>query len=231
MDLIPRIKEKVTIQEALSHFGVEVPPRCRDPVMTRCPWHEDHNPSMAVYRRKGRAWCYACNKGGDIIDITAIFLRYDTKGAVNYWADCLGLSEERPLNPEEERSLRLRAIEERERRKAQCLAREASLIMERGLRPRDASEFRLFDVIYKRKDRLDEGLAFVDDFDALRSYLLGLLRWRITALKMLRACGRNVRFPLRLATAQSTPSRQPRPFRTAREKVLSEERGSRCAKF
>lgn len=46
MTLIERIKEELTLEACLDHFGVEVPPRGRDPVMVRCPWHED----------KTRAW-------------------------------------------------------------------------------------------------------------------------------------------------------------------------------
>ncbi len=37
---------------------------------TRCPWHEDSHPSLALYERSGEnhCHCFACGKGGNVID-------------------------------------------------------------------------------------------------------------------------------------------------------------------
>ena len=34
-----------------------------------CLWHTDSNPSMHLYKKDNRVWCFACNKGGDVIDV------------------------------------------------------------------------------------------------------------------------------------------------------------------
>jgi len=92
---IETVKQSVDIVEALDHFGVSVPPRGRDPVMVNCPWHEDDTPSLAVYRREGRAWCFGCNKGGDVLDVTTLFLNCDLKEALGYWSNRLGIEDTR----------------------------------------------------------------------------------------------------------------------------------------
>lgn len=34
------------------------------------PAHDDSNPSFVVYLGQDRAWCYGCQRGGDVIDLT-----------------------------------------------------------------------------------------------------------------------------------------------------------------
>ena len=34
-----------------------------------CPFHEDKTPSLKVYRRQNRWYCFSCNSGTDIIDL------------------------------------------------------------------------------------------------------------------------------------------------------------------
>lgn len=97
--MIGRIKSKLSIEACLEHFGVEAPPEQRNIVMVPCPWHDDQTPSLAIYRREGRAWCFSCNKGGDVIDVTAIFIKSDISGAIAYWRERLGFAPEIRRNP------------------------------------------------------------------------------------------------------------------------------------
>jgi hypothetical protein len=179
--LIEQIQQAVTIEAALSHFGVEVPPRGRDTVMVPCPWHEDKTPSMAVYRRDNRAWCYSCNRGGDVLDITALFIKRDIKEAVRYWADRLGLSTSRPdLGAAREMK------EARERGCVRGIAHRASLKAEQGIpRPRDPELLDMFDYVYEAKDAIDQRYKGVGDRAGLMAYLKALGEWRGYASRLL----------------------------------------------
>lgn len=177
MSLIDEIKQSVTIEAALEHFGVEVPPRGRDPVMVRCPWHDERNPSMAVYRKRGRAWCYSCQKGGDVIDVTAIFLTRGIKEAVTYWADRLGLSRRIPTAEEVAEARRAR-----ERQRLRMVCHSWSQLVERGMpRPRDPDLLSIWDAAHRAKDGLDEFLlrdGGVKTRAQALAYMRQTLKWR-----------------------------------------------------
>jgi len=175
---IEEVKAQITIEEALSHFGVDVPPRGRDLVMVRCPWHEDRTPSLAVYRQEGRAWCFACQKGGDVLDVTALFLHADLKGAVDYWVDRLGIPLKRCLPKKGEARLLQKLEFERQKRRCKEIAERLSLRVEQTLpKPRDCEELRLFDVVYKYKEKLDRGIEWIETPGDLEAYKKGLVRW------------------------------------------------------
>lgn len=38
------------------------------------PGHEDRTPSFVIYSDHGRAWCFGCNRGGDVITLTGYML-------------------------------------------------------------------------------------------------------------------------------------------------------------
>ncbi len=35
-----------------------------------CIWHKDTHPSLYLYPQENKVWCFACNQGGDAIDVT-----------------------------------------------------------------------------------------------------------------------------------------------------------------
>lgn len=47
---------------------------------TLCPWHDDRDPSLVI--KNNRAWCFPCNRGGDVIDLYMVLNRCDMVTAV-----------------------------------------------------------------------------------------------------------------------------------------------------
>ena len=64
MSTYARIKQTVTTRQAAERYGLSV----NRGGMARCPFHEDHNPSMKV---DNRFYCFGCGASGDVIDFTA----------------------------------------------------------------------------------------------------------------------------------------------------------------
>ncbi len=62
---IERLKEQVPIEELVGR-NLELRPSGQ--VLTgRCPFHDDRNPSFAVYPEGRRFYCFGCGKHGDVI--------------------------------------------------------------------------------------------------------------------------------------------------------------------
>ena len=89
--MIAELKERLDVIACLSHFGVSVPASGRNVVACLCPFHEERTPSFMVYKSDNRAWCFGCNRGGDVLDLTRRFQDCSTSEAVAYWKDRLGL--------------------------------------------------------------------------------------------------------------------------------------------
>ena len=64
MSTYARIKQTVTTRQAAERYGLPV----NRSGMTRCPFHDDHHPSMKV---DDRFYCFGCGVSGDVIDFTA----------------------------------------------------------------------------------------------------------------------------------------------------------------
>ena len=64
MSTYARIKQTVTTRQAAERYGLSV----NRSGMVKCPFHEDHNPSMKV---DDRFYCFGCGTSGDVIDFTA----------------------------------------------------------------------------------------------------------------------------------------------------------------
>ena len=64
MSTYARIKQTVTTRQAAERYGLPV----NRSGMVKCPFHEDHNPSMKV---DDRFYCFGCGNSGDVIDFTA----------------------------------------------------------------------------------------------------------------------------------------------------------------
>lgn len=59
------VKAAVPMRAAAERFGLEV----NYAGMVRCPFHEDHTPSMKLY--DDHFYCFGCGRHGDVVDLTA----------------------------------------------------------------------------------------------------------------------------------------------------------------
>lgn len=110
-DLITRLKERYEKEikkreyelEYIKNLGKEITPK-GDPVTpervdrakqcpvrdllqikrgtTLCLWHDDHQPSMKVYDKDNRVYCFSCGHGGDVIDVYMALNGCDFRTAV-----------------------------------------------------------------------------------------------------------------------------------------------------
>ena len=62
------VKESVTVKQAAALYGLPV----TSTWMVRCPFHEDHTPSMKL--NDTYYYCFGCGATGDVIDLTAACL-------------------------------------------------------------------------------------------------------------------------------------------------------------
>ena len=64
MNIFDQIKEQVTARDAALRYGLQI----NRNGMTRCPFHDDHTPSMKIDQR---FYCFGCLASGDVITLTA----------------------------------------------------------------------------------------------------------------------------------------------------------------
>ena len=65
MNLFKIVKTTVTVKQAAALYGLPI----TTTGMTRCPFHEDHTPSMKL--NDTYYYCFGCGATGDVIDLTA----------------------------------------------------------------------------------------------------------------------------------------------------------------
>ena len=65
MNLFKIVKTTVTVKQAAALYGLPI----TTTGMTRCPFHEDHTPSMKL--NDAYYYCFGCGATGDVIDLTA----------------------------------------------------------------------------------------------------------------------------------------------------------------
>lgn len=69
MTLIQAIRENVTAKRAGEVYGLQFD---RRGYKALCPWHKDTNPSLSF--KGAKCHCFACNNGGDAVDLVAQLL-------------------------------------------------------------------------------------------------------------------------------------------------------------
>lgn len=89
MSIYQRIKQTVTTRQAAERYGLSV----NQSGMVRCPFHEDHNPSMKV---DNRFYCFGCHASGDVIDFTAKLFGISLKDAAKKLAEDFGINSRPP---------------------------------------------------------------------------------------------------------------------------------------
>lgn len=74
MNLFAKVKDTLTTRAAAERYGIEVNRKG----MCRCPFHEDHHPSMKVDHR---FHCFGCQADGDVIDFVGRLFSLSPKDA------------------------------------------------------------------------------------------------------------------------------------------------------
>ena len=82
------VKSSVTAYDAALRYGLPV----NRSGMCRCPFHDDHVPSMKVDRR---FHCFGCGADGDVISLTAKLFRINNYEAAKKLAADFGICEEK----------------------------------------------------------------------------------------------------------------------------------------
>ena len=90
MNLFKLVKESVTVKQAAALYGLPV----TSTWMTRCPFHEDHTPSMKL--NDTYYYCFGCGATGDVIDLTARLFDLSSFQAARKLAQDFGLSPDKP---------------------------------------------------------------------------------------------------------------------------------------
>ena len=79
------VKAAVPVRAAAERYGLEV----NLGGMVRCPFHEDHTPSMKLY--EDHFYCFGCGKHGDVIDLVAELFAIPPYDAACKLADDFGV--------------------------------------------------------------------------------------------------------------------------------------------
>lgn len=90
MNLFKLVKESVTVKQAAALYGLPV----TSTWMTRCPFHEDHTPSMKL--NDTHYYCFGCGATGDVIDLTARLFDLSSFQAARKLAQDFGLNPDKP---------------------------------------------------------------------------------------------------------------------------------------
>jgi DNA primase len=64
MKIADNIKQLVTMSQLAEHYGFKVDRRG----FMKCPFHNEKDGSLKVYKGSKGFWCYGCNSGGSVID-------------------------------------------------------------------------------------------------------------------------------------------------------------------
>lgn len=112
MNQIETIKERVTITELLSYYGLTVDRNG----FTRCPFHQEKTPSMKVYVKDNRVKCFGCGVNSDQIDFVVRMNKCSVPEAIRYIGEIFHLEFDRKLTKSEKRKL-VADRKEREREK------------------------------------------------------------------------------------------------------------------
>ena len=90
MNLFKIVKESVTVKQTAALYGLPVTTTW----MTRCPFHEDHTPSMKLNEKY--FYCFGCGATGDVIDLVARLFDLSSFEAAQKLAQNFGIDPDKP---------------------------------------------------------------------------------------------------------------------------------------
>ena len=92
MNIYNTIKAAITTRQAAEHFGLAVDRHG----MARCPFHDDHQPSLKLDQRY---YCFGCHATGDVINFTARLHGISNRQAAEKLAEIFGEFPRPPTQP------------------------------------------------------------------------------------------------------------------------------------
>jgi DNA primase len=95
MDTSQEIKNRLSIVDVVREYATLHPAGSTGNYKMICPFHDDHSPSMVVNEKKGLAWCFVCNSGGDIFSFVQKIENCSFPEAVRLLADKAGIQMEK----------------------------------------------------------------------------------------------------------------------------------------
>ena len=84
MSYFQTLKDQITCRDAAERYGLEV----SRSGMARCPFHDDHTPSLKL---DDWYYCFGCHAQGDVIDLTARLLGISNYSAAKQLAQDFGI--------------------------------------------------------------------------------------------------------------------------------------------
>ena len=172
------VKAAVPMRAAAERYGLEV--KFSD--MVRCPFHEDHTPSMKLY--EDHFYCFGCGKHGDVVNLTAELFCIPPYDAACKLADDFGVDNGAEIVRMPARE-ELRIFREDQLRCQRVLSEYLRLLTEWKKRyaPTDSDA--------EPDDRFVEACQMIETIDYLTDLLIvGTLEQRVKAVDLLLADGK-----------------------------------------
>ena len=172
------VKAAVPVRAAAERYGLEV----NLGGMVRCPFHEDHTPSMKLY--EDHFYCFGCGKHGDVIDLVAELFAIPPYDAACKLADDFGVDTnvESVHHPAREE---LKVFREDQLRCQRVLSAYLRLLTEWK------TQYAPTDPDAEPDDRYVEACQMIDTIDYLTDLLIvGTLEQRVKAVDLLLADGK-----------------------------------------
>jgi len=130
-----------------------------------CPFHDDHDPSMIVNERKGLAWCFSCNSGGDMFSFVQKIENCTFPEAVRVLAEKAGVHMEEYKPPTKE--------EQDEKERIFSVLEQSAIFFEKQLHANERAKAVLHEREYPENILKKFRVGFApDSSDALLKFLL-----------------------------------------------------------
>lgn len=121
-DLFSKVKESVTIQQAVEYCGIQVNRKG----LATCPFHQDKNPSLKIYPNGKGFYCFACGTGGDQIKFVSKFHDVNNYEAAKMLAAAYGVPIQIPVSYRDKREAELKR---RKRQEIELFTRQARMYL------------------------------------------------------------------------------------------------------
>ena len=172
------VKAAVPVREAAEKYGLEV----NFSGMVRCPFHEDHTPSMKLY--EDHFYCFGCGKHGDVVTLVSELFCIPPYDAACKLADDFGVDANVEIVRQPARE-ELRIFREDQLHCQRVLAAYLRLLT------RWREEYAPNDPDAEPDDRYVEACQMIDTIDYLTDLLIvGTLEQRVKAVDLLLADGK-----------------------------------------